>query len=278
MSEYQTSVQDLGSILRGSGKLEIAAVSASPSYLDVGAIQGLKFTEELEVNAEENDNTDSTDRVTKQTAQVVCTLMEPLSDAARVILRNDLDTRTPTLASKVSDEEQVVQSGGWDYNIFIPIEHQNSDGTIILLDAGVVTVVAGTNGALTVVTDFDMVRSNGIWGIIVKDSSKVTTIAQTLTITYDYTPAASVLWQTGDKSTLTKFMAKITTKNDDNTYIVEFYYGNIKKGMSLDYPKDDANDRRAGMPAEFIFKTLPSGSGAVANLGMVFGSTQISGF
>jgi len=277
--EYQTTVQDPTAILRGSGMLEISAVAASPSWTDVGAIQGLKATEELEVNAEENDNTDSTDRVTKQTLTIACTLMEAISDGVRTLIRGALDTRTPTAAAKVNDASQVVQSGGWDYNTFIPIEHQNSDGSILQIDTtGHVTVVAGTDGSLTVVTDFDMVCSNGIWGIIVKDSTKLTTIAQTLTIGYDYTPAASVKWQTGDKSELTKFMARITTLNDDDTFVVTAYYGNIKKGFSLDYQKDDANDRRVGLPVEFIFKTLPDTLGNAANQGKVWDSVQISGF
>lgn len=279
MPEYQTTVQDLGAILRGSGMLEIAAVSATPSYVDVGAIQGLKFSEELEVNAEENDNTDSTDRVTKQTAVVSATLMEPISDAIRTLMRGDLDTRSSVAAAKVNDHDQTVASGDWAFNQFIECDYQNADGSVLQIDAqGYADVSGSVDGALVNVTDYDMVKINGKWGIIIKDSATVTTEAQALTISYDYTPAASVTYKTGNKADLTKFQARITTKNDDNTYIIEFYYGNIRKGMSLEYSKDDDNDRRVGMPIELIFKTLPSGSGAAANEGMVYGTTQISGF
>jgi hypothetical protein len=278
MGEYQTIVQDLGAILRGSGMLEISPVAATPSWLDVGAIQGLKFSEELEVNAEENDNTDSEDRVTKQTGTVACTLMEPLSDAVRQIMRGGLDTRSSVAGTPVSGATHVLESGSWDVQKPYILPGQNDDKS----KQTIVSVMGSVDGALAAGEDYEQVQMpNGDWGILfmtIDEAAALTTIEQDITVTYDYTPSASVTWKSGNKSVLPKFMARITTKNDDNTFIVEFYYGNIKKGLGLEYSKDDDNDRRVGMPIEIMFKTLPAGQGSPSNEGMVHGSVQISGF
>ena len=279
MAEYQTTIQDPGALLRGSGLVEISPVQAVPSWTDIGAVTGLSWAEELEVNAEENDNTDSEDKVTKQTAIVACTSMEPLRDAVNTLIRGDLDTRTATAGAPVVGDTDVLVSGEWAAEVIYALDGQNSSGA----EQSITSVVGSVDGALSGGDDYFIRKlSDGRWGILLEDPAlpptNLTTIAQDITVTYDYTPAASVKWQSGDKSTLTKFMVRITTKNDGNPFYFVGYYANIRTGKNFEYSKDDDADRRVGTPYEFICKTLPSGQGLPANEGLVYETIQSDGF
>jgi hypothetical protein len=66
MPEFQTSVQSLGAVLRGSAKVEISPYLATPSWVDAGALSGIEVDEKLETNKEENDNADADELVTSQ--------------------------------------------------------------------------------------------------------------------------------------------------------------------------------------------------------------------
>lgn len=283
MAEFQTTIQDVGAILRGSGLVEISPVMAIPVWKNAGAIQGLSWAEDpFEVNAEENDNTDSEDRLSKQDGKVAFTMMEPISDEINTLLRGSLDTRTVVAGILVAGETDVLASGEWDTDNFYPILNQNGDGSIIAINS----VVGSADGPLSedeaLAGDYALVKNpSGIYGIILRDvaiAPVLTTIVQNITIDYDYTPTASVLTQSGNKTELTKFMVRITTKNDGNTYIVSFYYSNLSSGKNFEYKKDDDEDRRLGLPVEIACKQLPAGQGLAANEEFVWGTLQISGF
>lgn len=204
--------------------------------------------------------------------------MEPLSDAINTLMRGTLDTRTVIAGALVAGETDTLLDGAWDVNIFYPIKHQNGDGSIIVVNS----VSGSVDGVLTVNDDYDLVKNpSGVYGVVLQDLASATnlaTIVQDIVIDYDYTPTASVKTQSGNKTELTKFMVRITTKNDGNTYLITFYYSNISTGKSFEYKKDDDEDRRLGVPVEIACKSLPSGQGAAANVGFVWGGLQISGF
>ena len=254
MAEYQTTIQLADAIERGSGMLELAVYSGTPSYLNVGAISGLEIAENMEVSKEENDNVDAEDFVTKHRVSIKANLHEGGRVAIGAILRGSFDTTTSVAASKVDDFEQVVASGAWAYNTRIEFTHQNADGTAPQIDATSTPTVAGSvDGPLVKNTDFmyDKDAATGRWGIIVIDSATVTTLVQSITITYDYTPATSKLTKTGNKSALPYFLARITTKNDGNAVVYTYFKCKITKGYELKYPKDDDADRRIKYPIEF---------------------------
>ncbi len=278
MGEFQTSIQDPGAILRGSGKVEVAAVAAVPTWVDVGAVSGLSWKEELEVNAEENDNVESEDRVTKQIVTVAFKQLEAIRDAVLTLLRGSLDTRTVVAGTPVIGATQILASGNWDVNKFYPLAYKNASGA----RPSITTVVGSVDGSLAENADYDIVQDlNGIWGIVLQDlatAPALATIVQNLTITMDYTPIASVKRASGDQSTLSKFMVRITTKNDGKPFYWIGFYGNIKSGFSFEHKKDSDNDRRIENPMELTFKTLPAGQGASANEGLVWEWEQTDGF
>lgn len=97
-------------------------------------------------------------------------------------------TPNDVAGSIVNNFSQVVASGSWLYNNFIELTHQNGDGTLPNIDS----VTGATDGALTLNDDYIVVKNaQGKWGIVIIDSTTVTTQAQNVTIQYDYTPNAA---------------------------------------------------------------------------------------
>jgi hypothetical protein len=52
-----------------------------------------------------------------------------------------------------------------------------------------------------------------------------------------------------------KFIARITTKNDDKPFYFIGYRCNLRKGFTFAFAKDDGDDRRIFNPVEIICKT-----------------------
>lgn len=270
MPEFQTSIQDLTAILRGSGKVEISPYQATPAWIDCGSLSGLEVEEKLEVNKEENDNADADELVTAQENGIKANLHELLSAAVWDILRSGFDTKTTTPGTLVDDHSQVVASGDWGFDKFIELTGQNAAGT----KQEMVSVTGSEDGALVLNTDYFQVQNAaGKWGIVVRDSTTVTTEVQNLTIVYDYTPSASVKYVSGDKVALPWFMVRITTKNDGSTYYFVGYKCKIKTGKKWSYPKDDDKDRRVKCPIEIVCKTDP-----LYHSNLVYETVQTGGF
>jgi hypothetical protein len=179
-------------------------------------------------------------------------------------IRGGVDEYSIVSGVAVNDHTQVVASGAWEFNKFIQIEHQNGDGSILELNGqGHVDVSGATNGALDNIDDFDMVKVNGKWGIIVKDSSSVTTEAQALTITFDYTPSATKVLTTGGLKVISsKVVQLIHTTSYGETITITIYKAKNTDGMKLDFPADDA-DKAAEV--EFTFNGKCDGTRTVGD-------------
>ncbi len=113
--------------------------------------------------------------------------------------------------------QQVVASGAWKYDTFIPFDKQNADGTCPNIDS----VVAGTNGSLVLNTDYFKTKdpATGKWGITARDSSTITTESQSLTIQYDYTPSAKATLSGGTSQTATPRYVKIVGPSEDDANV-----------------------------------------------------------
>jgi len=90
----------------------------------------------------------------------------------------------------VAGASQVTEANKYAFKQFIKIVNQNGNGSAITVN----TVTWSVDGLL--VTDIDYyvwVNEAGEYGIFVIDSATVTTMNQTFTINYDYTPNAYTL-------------------------------------------------------------------------------------
>jgi hypothetical protein len=259
MPKFQSSVQDLTAIFRGSAQLqvapynaaEVAAMAASTdatdavSWVDVGSIDGLVFSEAITSTQLKGDNALEVKYVSDQTISLEFNQREAIREAVRAVVRGTFDVSgTPVPASIVNNHSYVVSSGGWNYNKFIPFDHQNGDKSKITPDS----VTGGVNGALDIDVDFVIVEQesgSGIWGIVLMDSAagKLTTEAQSVTIVYDYTPYASQTTYFGGKTTMPYFMARLSNVNESSN-LVRFWAWklSLNTGMEFAFKKDDDAD------------------------------------
>lgn len=170
------------------GILEVAPQASPGSLVRVASVRGLianidNTANQVEVKA------DDTGTVFKGYLPEMRIEGSFLENADRDLIDLLLGgTPADVAGSIVNNYSQVEASGAWAYNTFIPFDFQDGDGTAPVVDS----VTGGTDGALVLNTDYMLVKNaQGQWGIIVIDSATVTTLAQTMTIQFDYTPNAS---------------------------------------------------------------------------------------
>jgi len=197
-------------ILYGACKIEVATDSAFTSPVDVGAVNGAKLTEDLKVSTLEFQNVEDVDVVSDQGGTIEFTQTQAFNEAARLIMRGAIDTIESVPGSAVTDATQVI-APTWVENQFYPFTYENASGAVPTIDAG--GVVQSPATTLTKNTDYYITKNeHGKWGIILV-SNGTTDPALSITITMDYTPAASINYFTGGKSVLTKFYLRM--KNTD---------------------------------------------------------------
>lgn len=233
----------------GSAKVEVAAYG-SDTWYDLGLGKGIKFTENMVTSETFPDNGDSLGMVIdEQSATISMQVWEP-DLAVFNIARGSIDNLTTTAASIVSGHTQSIASGAWAYNQFIVMDGQNGNGNAPTLD-GTIPVVGSVDGTLTEVTDFDLVKVSGKWGIIVKDSTAVTTAAQVLTFKYSYTPAASYSLSTGGTDIPGWLKVRLTNVTSGKAMVINFYKCQNTKGFDLPFGADNKKGEPVGWAMEF---------------------------
>jgi len=248
MANPQTT-ETASQVLYGAVKIEVATASTFAGAVDVGAVNGAKLTEELKIATYETDNVVDRDVVSDQTGMVEFEQIQAFNEAARVIMRGTLDTVENVSGSLVTGATQTIYSGSWVYNQFTPIKNQNGSGATI----AITSVTAATDGVLAAALDYFLVKNDdGIYGIIIVDSSKVTTQAQNIAIVYNYTPNASVNYFTGGKSVLTPFYMRLKNTDENGKVATWTMLGpcTINSGDEMAFKKYNADDARVSIPVK----------------------------
>jgi hypothetical protein len=265
MSTYQSEVQDLTSRLKGSGVLEIAAYDAdavaaiaagtgatdSVSWVNVGSVEGIKAKEAIAATQLSGDNAEEEKYASSHGITLSFNQREAMLSDARAVLRGSFDVSgTPVAGSLVEGAEQVIASGAWEYNTFIPIEHQNGSGAAVVVNS----VSGSTNDTLVADTDYVVTVVDGVYGIVIIDSATITTLSQSMTIDYDYTPYASKRFYTGGKTTLPYLMARLTNTDEDGKLVrFWFFKGSIDDGFDFSFKKDNDSDPVVATPVSMTF-------------------------
>lgn len=207
----QTTVQRTDAVRFGSAILYIGP--SFSSLTNIGAIRELVFNHKGETLEIPFDNTASMKFFKKgdqgsftfQLGEIDLTILSQLEDGLV-----ELDT---TAASLVSGATQVIASGSLVTRQFVEIANQNGDGTA----PTIVSVVGATDGALTTAADdYELVLGpEGKYGLVfnVGEGAALTTMAQVITVTYDYTPNASKTMTFNDFGQKTEFVARIVNTN-----------------------------------------------------------------
>lgn len=233
----QTTVQKTEAIRKGSVRVQIG--DDFNTLVDIGALRDPKLQMMSEVQSIEFDNVDDLRQFAEGDKVQLSFLLAEINLTNLAKLDKGLVNLTTVAGTIVNNYSQVVASGAWAYNTFIPFDNQNGDGTAITPDS----VTAGTNGLLVSETDYFITSVNGIRGIIVKDSATVTTLAQTITIVYDYTPSASKKITFNKIGTKQLVVCRITnTDSDGNEFKIDIEDVTNIQAQSIDFTADDEAD------------------------------------
>ena len=141
MANPQTT-ETTAQVLYGAVKIEVSSAANFAGAIDIGAVNGAKYTEEMKISTLESDNAVDRDIVTEQKGMIEFEQIQMLNETARAIMRGTLDTITNVPGSAVTGATQTIYSGSWGFNTFEPFDHQNGAGTIIS-----VTSVTGSKTA-----------------------------------------------------------------------------------------------------------------------------------
>jgi len=237
---FQTNVQNLNGVRIGSGKLEAQAWPGSfVDMTNIGVLEGATMTLKRTVATITPDNSPEIPvRVTVTGATIEATLKEWTLDILELL---GLGTVTETADTPVSGATTTILSGNWSYQQFIPVTSENS--------ASITGVSAATNGPLVEDTDYIVVTTDaGVTGIIVLDSTTVTTESQNLTVTYGYTPVAAKEMKFGGGTAPTYISVKFTNTNPSGK---QYYYKFYKAVLTGDFKHattKDSDGEAAGVP------------------------------
>ena len=234
----QTDIQKLNSIRFGSAKIEIG--DSWGALTDIGAIRNLSLNSLAETAEILFDNTDSIKKG-KNGKKFNATFDIAESDLDTIKEMNDgLFSVANTAGTLVSGASQVVAADSYAFNQFIKIENQNGDGGAITVNS----VTAGTDGLLVADTDYYVGQNaNGEYGIFILDSVTVTTVSQTQTIDYDYTPNASKTLTAVDSALKVEKVVRITNANSAGaSYTVRLEQCSNVAQLSFPYPSGNDDE------------------------------------
>ena len=250
---YNTFVDgDKLSLLSNPGVLSYRAKGSTGAYTKALFANGAAYAKSTEVSTVSFDDVgDVEDQISKETVEVSISTGRVLDLDFLAAVSGGLATVTNTAGTLVSAATLVAASGAWNYNKFIMIPGQNATKAM----QTIASVVGSVDGALDVAVDYDQVNLPEVgWGLIVKDSSKVTTEVQTITVTYSYTPADVKEMKVGGVKTITPLELRFETIDAANKVVTYNFYncypdGNIGHGFS---PENSAEP--ATMDLKFVAK------------------------
>lgn len=213
---------DQSALLLEHGNIEVG--DDLGSLVDLGAVRNVKFTGKQERIKVDSDNKGTIINKIRITGLVDFDWLEAGHMPNLEQLFKGLVTRSTQAGTPVTGASQVVASGKWLYDKFIELTNQMND----LSKPTITSVTLGTNGAIVLNTDYFVVKDAGTgrWGIVIRDSTTVTTEAQSVTIVYNYTPAAAQVLTGGSSKTATPRYVRITGPSESDA--------NIERIVTLD--------------------------------------------
>lgn len=238
----QTTVQEARSIRFGSGMVEVG--EDLQNMVNLGAMRDVQFEETWDKVKVMSDNAgEIAIGIRNHHAAVQGNLME-INLENLALIRGGLDNYSEEEGTLVPDAKQVITKGTWEFGKFIKIEHQNHD----LGEIDISSVKGDQTDYTTVAGDYVLVQdAAGNWGIIVNDSEggggTNTDIEHTLTIEYEYTPAAKKILASGGRLSIAPRVVRITNTNEfGKEFRITIFAAEVEGGINLELPSDEDED------------------------------------
>ena len=238
---YQTSVQNSDAIRIGSCKLEVKAHPGTfTDMINVGILRGAKIVLNRKVTTFLPDNAAKITLSVQNTgAEITATLYEWTLDTLEHL---GIGTVVDTPTTPVTGTSLTIASGAWAYSKFVPVTNQPS--------ASITSVAGSVNATLVEGTDYiAMTDENGVTGVILLSGGAISTLVQTMTIVYGYTPVASKTITIGGRSANpTYVLVQMTNVNADGD---KLQYRLFKVTMTSNYEHTftvDDDGEPAGIP------------------------------
>lgn len=206
----------MGALNENALLLEFADVSVGDdagSVVDLGAVRNVTFNGVQNPIDILSDNRGSVVRKNRLNGSVTFDWLEGGDPDALENLFKGLITKTVVAGTPVAGATDPIDGTGKDFGDFLEIEFQNGDGSALTINS----VTGSVDGALVADTDFQLVKNGqGKYGIAIIDSATVTTMTQTFTVDYDYTPNASSTVAGGTSKVSTPRYVKIEGASADD--------------------------------------------------------------
>lgn len=230
-----TSIQQREAIKQGSVRVLLG--DNFESLVDIGALTDPELNFLVENQSIEFDNTEELKKFvdgkkvqfTFNLHEINLTHLQKLDDGLI-----ELETES---GDSVTGEEQVVESGDWEYNKFIGIEKSELD----IINS----VTGGIDGVLTEGDDYyEGKNERGDDGIFIIDSAGVTTTDQTITINYDYTPLANkkVTFNARGTKTESAVLRIENINEDDKVFRIDIEKVTNMTSPALSFAADQAEE------------------------------------
>ena len=222
---------DQNALLLESGNIYVG--DDVSSLVDFGAVRNVNFTGVQNPVDIRSDNRGSVVRKNRINGQVNFDWLEAGDGDKLENLLKGLVTKTTTAGTPVAGATyDIVNPSG--YATFLDIEGQNGAGTAQTINS----VTGSVDGAL-LGTDYIQVKdSQGRWGIQLVSGGTITTLVQTFTVDYDYTPNASIKIEGGTSKVSTARYVRIIGESADDptkTRVVELQSAVIESDVVLPY-------------------------------------------
>ncbi len=140
----------------------------------------------------------------------------------------------------------VQDFNGWAYGKFIKLKNQNADGSALVLSQ----VKASNKGVLTDSNYLLAANSEGEYGIIILNKTGKPALSETITVTYEYTPASHLKVTMGDDvATITPKVVQFLKMQGDKKFQVTLYSALVEGGIKFTFPGSDS-EKPASIPIE----------------------------
>jgi len=231
----QTQVQKDNAIRIGSIVLEVGPTLET--LVNVGALRDISFNATGETSEVQFDNVPAIRMFRNGNKFALNATLAEINWSVIGIMNDGQVNVTTTPGSAVSGAEQVLPSGTWGFDKVVELKGQNDSGLAPTINS----VTGSSNGATS---DFKVVQlPSGLWGVSIDAGGTLASVAQDVTVDYDYTPSASKRITFDEAGKMIEKFMRITNTNQDGktkTYILSGV-SNVT-AMEIDFAGDEEND------------------------------------